>query len=129
MNRCKGLMVGLLVALVVTGATIASGQEEKKAPDRFQNLGLSKDQRSKLDKLIAERDSVLTARQQKVREGRKRLVDLLFDKKTSEGAIDKATDQLAKSERDMLLADVKFNKALRNLLSQEQLSTLVKGPK
>jgi Spy/CpxP family protein refolding chaperone len=123
-------MAGLLVALMAAGATIASAEEGKgKAPDPFQKLDLSKDQRSKLDKLIGERESALTARRQKVLEGRKKLVDLLFDKKTSEGEIDKAADQLAKIERDMLLADVKFNKELRKLLSQEQLSTLLKGPK
>ncbi len=130
MRRCKGLMVGLLVALMAAGATIASAQKEKeKAPDPFQSLDLSKDQRSKLDQLIGERKTALTAGVQKVQEGRKKLVDLLFDKKTSEREIDKAADQLAKTERDMLLADVKFNKELRKLLSQEQLSTLLKGQK
>ena len=130
MRRCQGLLAGLLVALMAAGGTIASAQEEKgKAPDPFQKLDLSKDQRSKLDKLVGERESALKAKRQKVLESRKKLVDLLFDKKTSEGEIDKAADQLAKVERDVLLADVKFNKELRKLLSQEQLSTLIKGPK
>ncbi|MGH7369519.1 MAG: Spy/CpxP family protein refolding chaperone, partial [Candidatus Methylomirabilaceae bacterium] len=121
---------GLLVALMAAGGTIASAQEEKgKAQDPFQKLDLSKDQRSKLDKLIGERESSLKAKRQKVLESRKKLVDLLFDKKTSEGEIDKAADQLAKIERDVLLADVKFNKELRKLLSQEQLSNLIKGQK
>jgi len=130
MRRCKGLLAGLLVTLMAAGATIASAQKEKeKAPDPFQSLDLSKDQRNKLDKLIGERKSTLATGLQKIQDGRKKLVDLLFDKKTSEKEIDKAADQLAKSERDVLLAEVKFNKELRKLLSQEQLSTLVKGQK
>lgn len=130
MQWCKGLFAGLLVALMAAGGTIASAQEEKgKAQDPFQKLDLSKEQRSKLDKLIGERESSLKAKRQKVLESRKKLVDLLFDKKSAEGEIDKATDQLAKIERDVLLADVKFNKELRKLLSQEQLSNLIKGQK
>jgi len=115
---------------MAAGATIASAEQEKgKAPDPFQSFDLSKDQRSKLDKLIGERKSALATGLQKIQEGRKKLVDLLFNKKTSERDIDKAADQLAKSERDMLLSEVKFNKELRKLLSQEQLSTLLKGQK
>lgn len=130
MRRCKGLVIGLLAVLMAAGPMIASAQQEKgKAPDPFQNLDLSKDQRSKLEQLIGERKSKLTTGLQRIQEGRKKLVDLIYDKKTPEKEIDKATDQLAKSERDMLLAEVRFNKELRKLLSQEQLTTLLKGQK
>ena len=128
MRRCKGVLAGLLVALMAAGATIASATEEKgKAPDPFEHLGLSKDQRSKLDTLTNERKTFMTANQHKSVEIRKKLVGLLFDKKASEGEIDKAADQLAIADREGLLAEIKFQKMMRKILTQEQLTLLSKG--
>ncbi len=125
------LVVGLLAAMMMAGGTIASAQKEpaKQPPDPFQNLGLSGEQKGKVDVLVGERKTALTESQRKIIESRKKLAGLLFDKKVSEGEIDKAADQLAKSEKGMLLVDVKFHKALRKVLTQEQLNSLVKGRK
>lgn len=128
MRRCKGVLAGLLVVLMAAGATIASAKEEKgKAPDPFEQLGLSKDQRSKLDTLTNERKTIMTANQQKSAEIRKKLVGLLFDKKASDGEIDKAADQVASADREGLLAEIKFHKSMRKILTQEQLTLLGKG--
>ncbi|MBI4380444.1 MAG: hypothetical protein HY574_04555 [candidate division NC10 bacterium] len=130
MRAWRGLLVGLVVAMMAAGGTIASAQKEPaKEADPFKQLALSNDQRSKLDTLTSERKTALTAGQQKIVEIRKRLVDLLSDKKTSDKEIDKAADQLAKTDREMLLTEIKFHKAMRQLLTQEQLTTLSKGGK
>jgi len=130
MRRCKGLMAGLLVAIMAAGGTIASAQKEPgKEPDPFKNLALSNDQRSKLDTLTSERKTTLTASQQKIVGIRQRLVGLLSDKKASDKEIDTAADQLAKTDKEMLLAEIKFHKAMRQILTQEQLTTLSKGGK
>ena len=131
MRQWKGLVVGLLVALMAAGGTIASAQkkEQEKRPDPFEQLDLSGDQKGKLDLLMTERRTALAAGQKKNLEGRKKLVGLLFDKKTPDKEIDQAADQLSKGERELLLADVKFHKALRKILTQEQLTTLSKGGK
>jgi len=130
MRRCKGLMAGLLVAIMAAGGTIASAQKEPgKEPDPFKNLALSNDQRSKLDTLTSERKTALTASQQKIVGIRQRLVGLLSDKKASDKEIDTAADQLAKTDKEMLLAEIKFHKAMRQILTQEQLTTLSKGGK
>jgi Spy/CpxP family protein refolding chaperone len=115
---------------MLAGGTIASAQKEPgKEADPFKNLALSNDQRSKLDTLASERKTALTAGQQKIVEIRQRLVGLLSDKKASDKEIDKAVDQLAKADKEMLLAEIKFHKAMRQLLTQEQLTTLSKGGK
>jgi Spy/CpxP family protein refolding chaperone len=123
-------MAGLLVAIMAAGGTIASAQKEPgKEPDPFKNLALSNDQRSKLDTLTSERKTTLTASQQKIVGIRQRLVGLLSDKKASDKEIDTAADQLAKTDKEMLLAEIKFHKAMRQILTQEQLTTLSKGGK
>jgi Spy/CpxP family protein refolding chaperone len=130
MRAWRGLLVGLVVAMMAAGGTIASAQKEPgKEPDPFKNLALSNDQRSKLDTLTSERKTALTASQQQIVEIRKRLVGLLSDKKASDKEIDKAADQLAKTDKEMLLAEIKFHKAMRQILTQEQLTTLSKGGK
>lgn len=130
MRAWRGLLVGLVVAMMAAGGTIASAQKEPgKEPDPFKNLALSNDQRSKLDTLTSERKTALTASQQQIVEIRKRLVGLLSDKKASDKEIDKAADQLAKADREALLAEITFHKAMRQILTQEQLTTLSKGGK
>ena len=130
MRAWRGLLVGLVVATMAAGGTIASAQKEPgKEPDPFKNLALSNDQRSKLDTLTSERKTALTASQQQIVEIRKRLVGLLSDKKASDKEIDNAADQLAKTDREALLAEIKFHKAMRQILTQEQLTTLTKGGK
>ncbi|MBM2836779.1 MAG: exported protein of unknown function [candidate division NC10 bacterium] len=130
MRAWRGLLVGLVVAMMAAGGTIASAQKEPgKEPDPFKNLALSNDQRSKLDTLTSERKTALTASQQKIVGIRQRLVGLLSDKKASDKEIDTAADQLAKTDKEMLLAEIKFHKAMRQILTQEQLTTLSKGGK
>ncbi len=130
MRLWKGLMVALLAAMIAAGGTVASAEKEPgKQPDPFQNLGLSSDQRGKLDTAVSERKTTLTASQEKIAGLQQKLRDLLFDKKSSDKEIDKATDQLAKAETEALFAEIKFHKTLRQILSQEQLTTLVKGGK
>ena len=130
MHAWRGLLVGLVVTMMAAGGTIASAQKEPgKEPDPFKNLELSSEQRSKLDTLTGERKTALTAGQQKIVGIRQRLVGLLSDKKASEKEIDKAVDQLAKADKEMLLTEIKFHKAMRQLLTQEQLTTLSKGGK
>jgi Spy/CpxP family protein refolding chaperone len=130
MRAWRGLLVGLVVAIMAAGGTIASAQKEPgKEPDPFKNLALSNDQRSKLDTLTSERKTALTASQQKIVGIRQRLVGLLSDKKASDKEIDTAADQLAKTDKEMLLAEIKFHKAMRQILTQEQLTTLSKGGK
>ena len=130
MRAWRGLLVGLVVAIMAAGGTIASAQKEPgKEPDPFKNLALSNDQRSKLDTLTSERKTTLTASQQKIVGLRQRLVGLLSDKKASDKEIDTAADQLAKTDKEMLLAEIKFHKAMRQILTQEQLTTLSKGGK
>jgi len=130
MRAWRGLLVGLVVAIMAAGGTIASAQKEPgKEPDPFKNLALSNDQRSKLDTLTSERKTTLTASQQKIVGIRQRLVGLLSDKKASDKEIDTAADQLAKTDKEALLAEIKFHKAMRQILTQEQLTTLSKGGK
>ena len=130
MRAWRGMLVGLVVAMMAAGGTIASAQKEPgKEPDPFKNLALSNDQRSKLDTLTSERKTTLTASQQKIVGIRQRLVGLLSDKKASDKEIDTAADQLAKTDKEMLLAEIKFHKAMRQILTQEQLTTLSKGGK
>lgn len=130
MRAWRGLLVGLVVAVMAAGGTIASAQKEPgKETDLFKNLGLSNDQKSKLDTITSERKAALTSGSKKISEIRQRLVGLLSDKKASDKEIDKAVDQLAKADKEMLLTEIKFHKAMRQLLTQEQLTTLSKGGK
>ena len=130
MRAWRGLLVGLVVASMAAGGTIASAQKEPgKEADLFKNLGLSNDQKSKLDTLTSERKTAMTSGSKKISEIRQRLVGLLSDKKASDKEIDKAADLLAKTDREMLLTEIKFHKAMRQLLTQEQLTTLSKGGK
>jgi Spy/CpxP family protein refolding chaperone len=130
MRAREGLAVGLLViTLVAAGRTVSAQEGKGKQVDPFQNLGLSTDQRSKVDKLTGERKTAMTASQQKIVGIRQKLMGLLFDKKASDREIDKLTDQLAAADREALLAQVKFHKAMREILTQEQLTSLNKGGK
>jgi predicted XRE-type DNA-binding protein len=113
--------------MLLIGGTIAFAQKEgAKEPDPYQNLGLSTEQRSKLDKVTNERKTTMTASQQKIVGIRQKLVSLLFDKKAKDQEIDKLTDQLATADREALVAQIRFHKAMRQLLTQEQLTTLNK---
>ena len=126
----KGLAAGLTVAMVLMGGVIALAQkQEAKEPDPYQNLGLSTAQRTKLDSITSERKTALTATQQKIVGIRQKLMGLLFDKKASDRDIDQATDQLATANREALVAQIKFHKAMRQILTQEQLATIAKGGK
>src|SRR3990172_1873228 len=130
MRTWRGLLVGLVVAMMAAGGTIASAQKEPgKEADPFKNLAVSEDQKRKLDTLTSERKTALTSGSKKISEIRQRLVGLLSDKKASDKEIDKAVDQLAKADKEMILTEIKFHKAMRQLLSQEQLTTLTKGGK
>jgi len=132
MRAWQGVVGGLLVAALTVGGTIASAQKAPgpvKETDPLQNLKLSADQRTKLDKVTNDRKTALTATQQKIKGIREKLRGLLFDKKASDSDIDKVADQLAKADREAILSEIKFHKAMRQLLTQEQLTTLVKGDK
>jgi Spy/CpxP family protein refolding chaperone len=130
MRTRKGVAVGLLAVMLLIGGTIAFAQKEgAKEPDPYQNLGLSTAQRTKLDAITSERKTALTATQQKIVGIRQKLMGLLFDKKASDRDIDQATNQLATADKEALLAQIKFHKAMRQLLTQEQLATIAKGGK
>jgi len=130
MRPRKGVTAGLLAVMLLVGGTIAFAQKEgAKEPDPYQKLGLSTEQRSKLDKVTDERKTVMTASQQKIVGIRQKLVSMLFDKKAKDQEIDKLTDQLATADREALVAQIKFHKAMRQILTQEQLAALNKGAK
>lgn len=130
MPAWKGVVVGLLVAMLMAAGPIVTAQEGQGKPtDPFQNFGLSTDQRNKIDTVTNERKTALMASQQKIVGIRQKLMGLLFDKKASDKAIDKVADQLAAADREALLAQVKFHKAMREILTQEQLTSLNKGGK
>ena len=130
MRAWKRLGIGLLMTTILIGGGIASAQKEQaKEPDPFQNLGLSTDQRSKLDTARKERTSALSATQQKVMALRQKLMSLVADKKTSDRDIDKVADEWVAVDREALKTETKFYKALRQVLTQEQLTTLSKGGK
>jgi len=125
-----GLAVGLLAGMVlVVGSSFSAEKQQAKEPDPYQNLGLSTDQRSKFDTVVNERKTALTASQQKIVGIRQKLMGLLFDKKASDKEIDKVADQLATADREALQAQIKFHKAIRQLLTQEQLTMLTKQGK
>jgi Spy/CpxP family protein refolding chaperone len=130
MRAWQRWLAGLVVVMMAVGNTVAFAQKEPgKESDPFKNLGLSSDQRSKLEALTSERKTTLTSGQQKIVGIRQKLVALLSDKKATDKEIDKTADQLAKADKEMLLAEIKFHKAMRQILTQEQLTTLSKGGK
>ncbi|MGB4781940.1 Spy/CpxP family protein refolding chaperone [Candidatus Methylomirabilis sp.] len=128
MRAWKRLGIGLLTTTMLIGGGMASAQKEQpKEPDPFQNLGLSADQRSKLETAKKDRMSALGASEQKMLDLRKRLVSLIFDKKASDKDIDQVVNQLGAADKEVLLSQIKFHKAIRQALTQEQLTTLSKG--
>lgn len=128
MRAWKRWGIGLLTTTILIGGGMASAQKEQtKEMDPFQNLGLSADQRSKLDTAKNERMSALSASEQKIMEIRKKLVSLLFDKKVSDKEIDQVASQLGAADKEALLTQIKFHKTIRQILNQEQLTTLSKG--
>ena len=130
MGARKGLAAGLAVAMVLVGGVIAFAEkQEAKETDPYQNLGLSTVQRTKLDAITSERKTALTATQQKIVGIRQKLMGLLFDKKASDKEIDKVADQWAMADKEALVTQIKFHKAMRQILTQEQLTTIAKGGK
>lgn len=130
MHAWKRLALGLLAAVMLIGGGMASAQKEPtKEPDPFQNLGLSTDQRSKLDTARKERMSALSATQQKVMALRQKLMSVVADKKASDREIDKIADEWAAADREALKTETKFYKVLRQVLTQEQLTKLSQGAK
>ena len=126
----KGLAVGLLAVTLLVGGTVAFAEKEAaKEPDPYQNLGLSADQRSKLDTAVNERKNALTASQKKVMGIRQKLMSLVVDKKASDREIDKVADDWAAADREALKTETKFYKAMRQILTQEQLTMLTKQGK
>lgn len=122
--------IGLLTTMMLIGGGMASAQKEQaKEPDPFQNLGLSADQRGRLEVAKNERMSALSAAQQKIVGIRQKLISLVVDKKVSDREIDKITDEWAAADREALKTETKFYKAMRQILTQEQLTTLSKGNK
>ncbi|MDE2180996.1 MAG: hypothetical protein KGJ40_09140 [candidate division NC10 bacterium] len=134
MRIWKRLGIGLLTTTMLIGEGMASAQkepakEQAKEPDPFQNLGLSGDQRSKLDAAKKERISALSATQQKVMALRQKLMSLVANKKASDREIDKIADEWVAADKEALKTETKFYKVLRQVLTQEQLTTLSKGGK
>ena len=130
MRAWKRLGIGLLTTTMLIGGGMASAQKEQpKEPDPYQNLGLEAAQRTKLDAITSERKMALTAAQQKIVEIRKKLMSLVVDKKASDREIDKIADEWAAADREALKTETKFYKAIRQILTQEQLTTLSKGSK
>lgn len=122
--------IGLLTTMMLIGWSTAFAQNQKeqvKEPDPFQNLGLSADQRSKLDKAKNERAAALSATQQKVIGIRQKMMALVVDKKAPDREIDKVSEEWAAADKEALKTETKFYKALRQILTQEQLTTLSKG--
>ena len=132
MRTWKRLGIGLLTTTMLIGGGMASAQKEQpkeqlKESDPFQNLGLSADQRSKLDTAKKEQMSAQNGRQQKLMELRKKLTSLVTDKKASDKEIDQVANQLETNTREAMKTEMKFFKTLRQILTQEQLTTLSKG--
>lgn len=130
MQVWKRLGIGLLTIAMLIGGGMASAQQgPAKEPDPFQNLGLSTDQKNKLDTAKKERMSALGATQQKVMGIRQKLMALVVDKKASDREIDKIADDWAVADKEALKTETKFYKALRQILTQEQLTKLSQGGK
>ena len=58
---------------------------------------------------------------------RKKLTSLVTDKKASDKEIDQVANQLETTTREAMKTEMKFFKTLRQILTQEQLTTLSKG--
>lgn len=128
MGVWKQLGIGLLTTMMLIGGGMASAQQgPAKEADPFQNLGLSADQKGKLDTAKKERMTALSATQQKVMGIRQRLMSLMADKKAPDREIDRVADEWAAADKEALKTETKFYKALRQILTQEQLTTLSKG--
>lgn len=130
MGVWKRLGIGLLtITMLIGGGTAFAQKEQPKEPDPFQNLGLSADQKSKLDTAKKERMSALGATQQKVVGIRQKLMSAMVDKKVSDREIDKIADDWAAADKEALKTETKFYKTLRQVLTQEQLTKLSQGGK
>jgi len=130
MGVWKRLGIGLLtITMLIGGGTAFAQKEQPKEPDPFQNLGLSADQKSKLDTAKKERMSSLGATQQKVVGIRQKLMAAMVDKKVSDREIDKIADDWAAADKEALKTETKFYKTLRQVLTQEQLRKLSQGGK
>lgn len=130
MGVWKRVGVGLLTITMLIGGGMAFAQKEQpKEPDPFQSLGLSTDQKSKLDTAKKERMSALGATQQKVVGIRQKLMSAMVDKKVSDREIDKIADDWAAADKEALKTETKFYKTLRQILTQEQLTKLSQGGK
>ena len=134
MRVWKRLGIGLLTTTMLIGGGIASAQkeqqkEQQKEADPFQKLGLSADQRTKLDAAKNERMAALSTTQQKVIGIRQKLMTVMIDKKASDREIDKIADEWAVADKEALKTETKFYKALRQILTQEQLTKLSQGGK
>lgn len=130
MGVWKRLGIGLLtITMLIGGGTAFAQKEQPKEPDPFQNLGLSADQKSKLDTAKKERMSSLGATQQKVVGIRQKLMAAMVDKKVSDREIDKIADDWAAADKEALKTETKFYKTLRQILTQEQLTKLSQGGK
>jgi Spy/CpxP family protein refolding chaperone len=126
----KRLGIGLLTTTILIGGGMASAQQEPaKETDPFQKLGLSAEQRTKLDTAKNERMTSLSATQQKVIGIRQRLMGLVADKKAQDREIDKVAEEWAAADKEALKTETKFYKAIRQILTQEQLTKLSQGGK
>ena len=125
MRVWKRLGIGLLTTTMLIGGGMASAQQgPAKEADPFQKLGLSADQRSKLDTAKKDRMTSLSATQQKVMGIRQKLMALVVDKKASDREIDKVVDDWATADKEALKTETKFYKTIRQVLTQEQLTKL-----
>lgn len=125
MRLWKRLGIGLLTTTMLIGGGMASAQQgPAKEADPFQKLGLSADQRSKLDTAKKDRMTSLSATQQKVMGIRQKLMALVVDKKASDREIDKIVDDWAAADKEALKTETKFYKTIRQVLTQEQLTKL-----
>ena len=125
MRVWKRLGIGLLTTTMLIGGGMASAQQgPAKETDPFQKLGLSADQRSKLDTAKKDRMTSLSATQQKVMGIRQKLMALVVDKKASDREIDKVVDDWATADKEALKTETKFYKTIRQVLTQEQLTKL-----
>ncbi|MBZ0158968.1 hypothetical protein [Candidatus Methylomirabilis sp.] len=128
MHAWKRVGIGLLMTTMLIGGNMAAAQQgPAKETDPFQKLGLSADQRTKLDTAKNERMTSLSATQQKVMGIRQKLMALVVDKKASDREIDKIADDWAVADKEALKTETKFYKALRQILTQEQLTKLSQG--
>lgn len=115
--------------VLIGGGMAAAQQGQVTGPDPFQTLGLSAGQQSRLDTAKNERISAMSATQQKIVRTRQKLISLVVDKKSSDRDIDKVADEWAAANGEALKTETKYYKAIRQILTQKQLTTLHKGNK